>query len=124
MRLFEVDRGSARSALAVIQGLADKNQPGQPIPFDAVMSVLEPFALGVSDPDGLRNLLNTVDPTHDVADVDDDGRVTLATKDKKSGQQASQWTGVDTMASQGSKKLEPDISALASHGSKKLEPDI
>lgn len=114
MRLFEVDLGSARDVLAVLQGLADKEGQSSELPFPVVMNVLRPFALGINTPDGLIALKNEVDPAGDVIkDILDDGTVVLNTK------QASQVTQepiktatgstVDKMADRASKKLTPEI---------------
>jgi hypothetical protein len=83
MRLFEVDQGSAREILAVLQGLA--NRPGHEqtseIPWPAVKSILNKLALGISTPDGLIALKNAVDPQGDVIkDIKDDGTVVLNTE--------------------------------------------
>jgi hypothetical protein len=115
MRLFEVDLGSARDVLAVMQGLADKQGQSSELPFPVVMNILKPFGLGISTPDGLRALKNSVDSQGDVIkDVADDGTVTLNTKVKDPTQQQDQVkkpTGpsVDKMASANSKNLSPDI---------------
>lgn len=114
MRLFEVDLGSARSVLAVFQGAANKKQIPAEIPFPAVMKMIRPFALGISDKDGLVALKNEIDPAGDViADILDDGTVILNTatpSDKKSDTvEPNTGPSVDKMASSGSKKLSPDI---------------
>ena len=114
MRLFEVDLGSARDVLAVLQGLANKNDQSAELPFAVVMQYLKPFGLGVSTPDGLIALKNAVDPAGDVIqDVLDNGTVILNTRNKSQLQQepVNQATGasVDKMAKSASKKLSPDI---------------
>lgn len=115
MRLFEVDLGSARDVLAVMQGLADKNQKASQLPFPVVMNVLRPFGLGISTPDALIALKNAVDPNGDVIkDIDDKGNITLNTQIQSPADQASapgKATGpsVDTMASANSKNLAPKI---------------
>ena len=79
MRLFEVDQGSARDVLAVMQGLADRKGQASELPFPVVMNILRPFGLGISTPDGLVALKNAVDPNGDVIkDVTDNGTVVLA----------------------------------------------
>ena len=114
MRLFEVDQGSARDVLAVLQGLANKEGQASELPFPVVMNVLRPFGLGISTPDGLIALKNEVDPTGDVIqDILDNGTVILNTtvpSDEKDAQ-AKKATGpsVDKMASANSKDLSPDI---------------
>ena len=81
MRLFEVDLGSARDVLAVMQGLADKEGQESKLPFPVVLNILKPFGLGISTPDALIALKNAVDPQGDVIkDIADDGTVTLNTK--------------------------------------------
>ena len=79
MRLFEVDQGSARDVLAVLQGLANKQGQSSELPFPVVMNMLRPFGLGISTPDGLIALKNEVDPTGDVIqDILDNGTVVLS----------------------------------------------
>jgi hypothetical protein len=115
MRLFEVDQGSARDVLAVLQGLANKEGQASELPFPVVMNVLKPFGLGISSPDGLIALKNEVDPAGDVFDISDDGKgtVILNTQVKKPEQQQAlkKPTGpsVDKMASANSKDLTPNI---------------
>ena len=118
MRLFEVDQGSARDVLAVIQGLADKQGQTSELPFPVVMNILKPFGLGISTPDGLIALKNAVDPQGDVIkDVSDNGTITLNTKtqdpnaDQKAGADTGKATGpsVDAMAASNSKQLSPNI---------------
>lgn len=119
MRLFEVlDLGSIRSVLAVKQGEANKAGPAKQgipstIPFAALKSFLEP--LGINSPDGLIALKNKVDPAGDViADIDDDGNITLKTNVKNpnqtdSQQQSGGGPAVDAMASSNAKTLSPKI---------------
>jgi hypothetical protein len=114
MRLFEVDMGSARDVLAVIQGQTDRLRDSSTIPFSAVMNLLRPYSLGINSPDGLIALKNRVDPAGDViADVLDNGDIVLNTNTP--GQQAdsepkkSPAPTVDKMAKSGAKKLSPDI---------------
>jgi len=80
MRLFEVDQGSAREVLSVLQGLANKDGQTSEIPFKAVLNILRPFALGIATPDGLIALKNNIDPEGDVIqDIKDDGTIILKT---------------------------------------------
>ena len=118
MRLFEVDQGSARDVLAVMQGLADKEGQSSELPFPVVMNILKPFGLGISTPDGLIALKNSVDPQGDVIqNISDDGTVTLNTKtqDPNADQEQTATPGkatgpsVDKMASANSKNLSPNI---------------
>lgn len=114
MRLFEVDLGSARDVLAVLQGLADKQGQSSELPFPVVMNVLRPFALGINTPDGLIALKNEVDPAGDVIkDITDDGTVILNTKNDSEVKQepikSNTGASVDKMAKQGAKKLTPEI---------------
>jgi hypothetical protein len=115
MRLFEVDQGSARDVLAVLQGLANKEQQASELPFPVVMNVLKPFGLGISSPDGLIALKNEVDPAGDVFDISDDGKGTVIlntkVKDQKQQQAMKKPVGpsVDKMASANSKNLAPNI---------------
>lgn len=111
MRLFEVDLGSARDVLAVMQGLADKEGQSSELPFPVVMNIIKPFGLGVSTPDALVALKNAIDPTGDVFDVSDDGKGTVIlntkVKDQDQGTAPDKATGpsVDAMASSNSKNL-------------------
>jgi hypothetical protein len=114
MRLFEVDLGSARDVLAVLQGQA--NRQGQPstLPFATVMKLIQPFGLGISTPDGLIALKNQVDPAGDViADILDNGSVVLKTDAENPNKDPAQQTGggpaVDAMASSNAKQLSPNI---------------
>jgi hypothetical protein len=115
MKLYEVDQGSVRDVLAVLQGLANKDNASSSLPFPTVMNILKPFALGISTPDGLIALKNAVDPQGDVFDVSDDGKGTLIlnTNNKKPEQQVApkKATGpsVDKMASANAKNLSPKI---------------
>ena len=114
MRLFEVDLGSARDVLAVLQGLANKEGQESELPFPVVMNILRPFALGISSADGLIALKNKIDPVGDViSDILDDGTVVLNTKNPSDAQDAAikkpAGPSVDKMASSGAKKLTPDI---------------
>jgi hypothetical protein len=114
MRLFEVDQGSARDVLAVLQGLADKQGQSSELPFPVVMNMLRPFGLGISTPKGLIALKNEVDPTGDVIqDILDNGTVVLNTKvpgqEKDPAIKKPTGPSVDKMASANSKDLTPDI---------------
>jgi len=113
MRLFEVDQGSVRDVLAVLQGLANKPgaQQSSELPFSTVLNILKPFSLGISTPDGLIALKNSIDPTGDVFDVSKDGKgtVILNTQVKNPDQQQPSKTSggpsMDAMASSNAKTL-------------------
>jgi hypothetical protein len=111
MRLFEVDLGSARDVLAVLQGQANRADQPSSLPFPVVMNILKPYGLGISTPDGLIALKNAVDPAGDViADVLDDGTVLLKTNaENPNKDQAAQAGGatpaVDAMASKNAKTI-------------------
>jgi hypothetical protein len=110
MRLFEVDLGSARDVLAVLQGQANRAGQSSILPFTVVMKLIRPFGLGISSPDGLIALKNKVDPAGDVIqDIDDKGNVTLNT-DVQSANKQEKSTGpsVDQMAKSNS-NLTPKI---------------
>ena len=117
MRLFEVDLGSARDVLAVMQGLADKEGQESKLPFPVVMNILRPFGLGISTPDALIALKNSVDPNGDVIkDIADDGTVTLNTKvqgvetsQDQPAQPAAGGPAIDAMASANAINLKPNI---------------
>ena len=111
MRLVEVDLGSARDVLAVLQGQSNRADQPSSLPFPVVMNILRPFGLGISTPDGLIALKNAVDPAGDViSDVLDDGTVLLKTnaenpnKDKAQPDTGS-TPAVDAMASKNAKTI-------------------
>jgi len=108
MRLFEVDQGSARDVLAVLQGQANQQGQSSELPFPVVMHMLKPLGLGISTPDGLRALKNALDPAGDViADILDNGTVVLKTKtasdQKPDAAQTPAGPSVDQMASRNAK---------------------
>jgi hypothetical protein len=112
MRLFEVDQGSAREVLAVLQGLANKDGNTSEIPFKAVLNIIRPFALGIATPDGLIALKNNIDPQGDVIqDIKDDGTIILKTdvadpngqEEPVAPQGRGTGLGVDQMASHNAK---------------------
>ena len=112
MRLFEVDQGSAREVLAVLQGLANKDGNTSEIPFKAVLNIIRPFALGIATPDGLIALKNNIDPQGDVIqDIKDDGTVILKTdvvdpngqEEPVAPKAGGTGPGVDQMASHNAK---------------------
>lgn len=114
MRLFEVDAGAARDVLAVLQGQANRRGQSATIPFAAVMKLIKPFGLGISTPDGLIALKNSVDPAGDViANILDNGSVVLNTNqpsaNEPESEPTSKGTSLDAMAKRGAKKLTPDI---------------
>jgi hypothetical protein len=114
MRLFEVDTGSARDVLAVLQGQANRAGQSSTLPFAAVMNLLKSFDLGISTPDGLIALKNAVDPAGDViSDILDNGTVILKTKaDNPNKDQAPKQPAgpsVEKMASSNAKTLAPKI---------------
>lgn len=113
MRLFEVDLGSARDVLAVLQGQANREHQSSTLPFPVVMKLLKPFGLGINTPDGLIALKNAVDPAGDViSSIADDGTVILKTAETNPNTPAPEKAGspaLDAMASRNAKKLTPDI---------------
>lgn len=112
MRLFEVDLGSARDVLAVLQGQANREQQSSTLPFPVVMKLLQPYGLGINTPDGLIALKNEVDPAGDVIqDIDDQGNVILNTGEANPNQpqEPAGSPALDAMASRNAKKLSPDI---------------
>lgn len=114
MRLLEVDLGSARDVLAVLQGQANRSGQSSTLPFAAVMKLIRPFGLGISTPDGLIALKNAVDPAGDVIeDVLDNGSVILKTKTKNPNQEKPAEVGAS-----------PAVAAMASSNAKQLKPNI
>jgi hypothetical protein len=112
MRLCEVDLGSARDVLAVLQGQANREQQSSTLPFPVVMKLLQPYSLGINTPDGLIALKNAVDPAGDVIqDIDDQGNVILNTGEANpnQSQEPAGSPALDAMASRNAKKLSPDI---------------
>lgn len=111
MRLFEVDLGSARDVLAVLQGQANRADQPSSLPFPVVMNILKPYGLGISTPDGLIALKNAVDPAGDViSDILDDGTVLLKTNAEnpnkdKADPAGSATPAVDAMASKNAKTI-------------------
>lgn len=108
MRLFEVDMGSARDVLAVLQGLANKDQQQSNLPFPVVQNIFRSFgyALGDGDRDSveiLKKLKNEVDPEGNViSDITDNAEIVLNTNtpSDRAGGQIKRATGpsVDQMA--------------------------
>jgi len=114
MKLYEVDLGSARDVLAVLQGQANKEGQSSTLPFAVIMKLIRPFGLGINTPDGLIALKNAVDPAGDViSDVQSDGTVILKTNTKNPNQEKPAEVGaspaVDAMASSNAKQLQPNI---------------
>lgn len=113
MRLFEVDLGSARDVLAVLQGLADRSDQPTSIPFASVMKLIQPFGLGINTPDGLIALKDRIDPAGDViSNILDNGTVVLRTAapnpdDKQAELSQGPTPAVDSMASSNAKQLAP-----------------
>jgi hypothetical protein len=113
MKLYEVDLGSARDVLAVLQGQANKAGQSSTLPFAVIMKLIRPYGLGISTPDGLIALKNAVDPAGDVIDtIDDNGNVTLKTSVQNPKKQEPAPSG------------SPELNAMASRNAKKLKPDI
>lgn len=114
MRLLEVDLGSARDVLAVLQGQANRAGQSSTLPFAVVMKLIRPFGLGINTPDGLIALKNAVDPAGDViADILDNGAVLLKTNttnpDKEKPAEVGASPAVSAMASSNAKQLKPNI---------------
>jgi hypothetical protein len=119
MRLFEVDAGSARTALAVLQGQLnrdnDSNKDSFRVPFDAVLNLIRPFHLGISTPDGLIALKNASDPDGDVIkdiETSADGQTFVVIKSARddaadAADIAVGGPDIDSMASRASKKPSP-----------------
>jgi len=113
MRLFEVDQGSAREVLAVLQGLANMDGQTSEIPFKAVLNIIRPFALGIATPDGLIALKNNIDPQGDVIqDIKDDGTVILKTTTQDPNAEP-QDTAAPKAGNGG-----PSIDSMAAHNAK------
>lgn len=121
MRLYEIaSPDSARTILAVVKGLADRNDIPSEIPFPAFKKYIKGDEMGIGTPDALIAFKNQVDSTGDViSDIKDDGKgnvtVILNTKVKSPGQQQAepqntgQGPSVDAMASSNAKNLQPNF---------------
>lgn len=120
MRLFELDLGSARGILRLLQRKA--NAPGSDgrgkpltIPFPAMIQMLNQYDLGINTPDGLRKWAEAVDAPGAVIDkVLDDGSVIIKTtvanpNQDQAPQPSSSSSTIDAMASRNAKNLKPDI---------------
>ena len=116
MKLFEVDLGSARNILSILQ--RDANKPGSAgtgksltVPFSAMINMLDRFDLGISTPDGIRKWVETVPGAKAVIDsVLDDGSVIVKTTARNPNKDKAQSTGgaspaIDAMASKNAKTL-------------------
>jgi hypothetical protein len=116
MKLFEVDLGSARNVLRILQSNA--NKPGSAgtgqsltVPFSAMINMLDQFDLGISTPDGIRKWAETVDAPGAVIDrVLDDGSVIVKTTAQNPNKDKAQQTGgaspaIDAMASKNAKTI-------------------
>ena len=120
MKLFEVDLGSARNVLRILQSKA--NQPGSAgrgqsltVPFSAMINMLDQYDLGISTPDGIRKWAEAVDAAGTVIDnVLDDGSVIIKTAATNPNKDQVKPTSngsstLDAMASRNAKKLKPDL---------------
>ena len=116
MKLFEVDLGSARNVLRILQSKA--NQPGSmgtgqslTVPFSAMINMLDQYDLGISTPDGIRKWAEAVDAPGAVIDsVLDDGSVIVKTAAQNPNKDKAQSTSgpspaIDAMASKNAKTL-------------------
>ena len=116
MKLFEVDLGSARNVLRILQSKA--NQPGSAgtgrsltVPFSAMISMLDQYDLGISTPDGIRKWAEAVDAPKAVIDtVLDDGSVIVKTNAENPNKDKAQQAGgaspaIDAMASKNAKTI-------------------
>ena len=116
MKLFEVDLGSARNVLRILQSKA--NQPGSAgtgqsltVPFSAMINMLDQYDLGISTPDGIRKWAEAVDAAGTVIDnVLDDGSVIVKTAAQNPNKDKAQQPGnaspaIDAMASKNAKTI-------------------
>jgi hypothetical protein len=120
MRLFEVDQGSFRDILKVLQGLADKEKDSSELQYPVVKNILRPFGLSLNTTDAMIAFKNQFDPAGDVIDKitpypNDPKKYTLVLKTSKPSQMPTQAppdknsATIDAMASSGAKKLTPQI---------------
>ena len=116
MKLFELDLGSARNVLSILQNKA--NEPGSAgigqsltVPFSAMVNMLDRYDLGISTPDGIRKWVETVPGAKAVIDsVLDDGSVIVKTAAQNPNKDKAQSTSgpspaIDAMASKNAKTL-------------------
>lgn len=116
MKLFELDLGSARNVLSILQNKA--NEPGSAgtgrsltVPFSAMINMLDQHDLGISTIDGIRKWVELVPGAKAVIDrVLDDGSVIVKTAAQNPNKDKAQSTGspspaIDAMASKNAKTI-------------------
>lgn len=108
MRLFEVDLGSLRSVLAVLQGEAGRNGSNGEVDRTRVQKIIRDLdlPLGGDLAQALTAVKNSIDPTGDVIkDIKPDGSIVInlpTTAAVEPGSDGS--TSLDQMASRAAKK--------------------
>lgn len=117
MKLFELDIGSTKSVLSILQGRsAEKNDSGK-VSYEAVMNLFKQFDLPLGGPDSdkqaiLTALKNLVDPIGDVIDSINppdaefpNGSITLNTPNNNPTQpEVKGGSSLDDMASRAAQK--------------------
>jgi hypothetical protein len=97
------DIGSLRSALSVRQGQA----PGKAISLDVIKNIAKDLGFSITDMATLKLFKDKIDPTGDVIDIDDQGRITLNNPNPEAPIGATgKGPNVDAMA-KGNSKISP-----------------
>jgi len=112
MKLFELDIGSTKSILSVLQGQSSKGGSSGTISYNAVMNLFKQFDLPLGGPNSdkqkiITALKNTIDPTGDVIKtVNPDGSIVLNNPNDAASAAPAAPGGstVDQMASQAANK--------------------
>lgn len=117
MKLFELDIGSTKSVLSILQGRsAEKNDSGK-VSYEAIMDLFKQFDLPLGGPNSdkqaiLTALKNAIDPAGDIIQSINppdaefpNGSMTLDTPDNNPTQpEVSGGSSLDNMASRAAQK--------------------
>lgn len=107
MKLFELDIGSTKSILSVLQGRSSKEGSSGVLPYNAVMNLFKQFDLPLGGPNSdkqkiMTALKNAIDPAGDVIKtINPDGSLVLNQPNDQAQPQpaATGGSSVDQMAS-------------------------
>lgn len=106
MKLFELDIGSTKSVLSILQGRSSKENSSGVIPYNTVMNLFKQFDLPLGGPNSdkqqiMTALKNKIDPSGDVIkDVNPDGSLVLNQPNDQVEPQVKGSPTVNAMASQ------------------------
>lgn len=106
MKLFELDIGSTKSILSILQGRSSTENSSGIIPYNVVMNLFKQFDLPLGGPNSdkqkiMTALKNAIDPSGDVIkDVNPDGSLTLNKPNDQAAPQIKGSPTVNSMASQ------------------------